>query len=88
MTFTFHVDAIAQEEDESVRLQLTVSQAVLNRFDGQFDNSVFFLDTADLTIMDSDSKCHCYITFEETNNYIQLLHAHLLNNCRSCYFFH
>ena len=56
VNFTFHVDSVAQEEDDTVRLQLTVSQSVLNRFDGQFNNSVFFLDTADLMIVDGDSK--------------------------------
>ena len=56
VTFTFHVDSIAQEEDETVRLRLTASQSVLNRFDGQFNNSVFFLDTADLMIVDGDRK--------------------------------
>ena len=58
VNFTFHVDSIAQEEDETVRLRLTVSQSVLLffQFDGQFNNSVFFLDTADLMIVDSDSK--------------------------------
>ena len=60
VTFTFHVDSIAQELDETVRLRLTVSQSVLNRFDVQFDNSVFFLDTTDLVIVDSDSKCHLW----------------------------
>ena len=56
VTFTFHVDSIAQELDETVRLRLTVSQSVLARFDGQFNDSVFFLDTTDLVIVDSDSK--------------------------------
>ena len=56
VTFTFHVDSIAQELDETVRLRLSVSQSVLNRFAGQFDISVFFLDTTDLVIVDSDSK--------------------------------
>ena len=64
VTFTFHVDHIAQELDETVRLRLTVSQSVLNRFAGQFDISVFFLDTADLVIVDTNSKCFFYITAE------------------------
>ena len=61
VAFTFHVDSIAQELDETVRLRLTVFQSVLNRFAGQFDNSVFFLDTTDLVILDSDSKCHVHM---------------------------
>ena len=54
--FIFHVDFIAQETDETVRLHLGLSQSVINRFGGQFDNSVFFLETVELTIRDSDSK--------------------------------
>ena len=66
VTFTFHVDSIAQELDETVRLQLTVSQSVLNRFAGEFNNNVFFLDTADLVIVDANCKCFLYITTEES----------------------
>ena len=56
VTFFFNMDHIAQETNETVRLHLGLSQSVINRFDGQFDNSVFFLETVELTIRDSDSK--------------------------------
>ena len=56
VTFTFHVDAIAQERNELVRLRLVASEAVIQSFSSEHGNTVFFVETADLTIIDSDSE--------------------------------
>lgn len=52
LSFTFRVDDIAQETDETLRLQLSVS----NFFGGRLNDNAFFLDTLDLVIEDSDGK--------------------------------
>ena len=52
VVFTFRVDAIAQETDESLSLQLVpTAQTTLPSGDG-----VFFRDTLSMMIVDSDSK--------------------------------
>ena len=51
VTFTFRVDGIAQEPDETLTLALA-SVGILPPTTG----ANFFLDTLSLTIIDSDSK--------------------------------
>ena len=58
VSFVFHLDDIAQEPDETVRLQLEVSQAVIDIFG--FDNTAFLLDTVNLVIVDNNRKCSCH----------------------------
>ena len=50
--FTFRVDAIAQEPNETLTLALAPIGILPPSTDGSF-----FLDTLSLTIIDSDSKC-------------------------------
>ena len=55
MSFVFHLDDIAQEPDETVRLQLEVSQGVIDIF-----GFAFLLDTVNLVIVDNNRKCSCH----------------------------
>ena len=64
VVFTFRVDGIAQEPDESLTLEL-VPSATITLPSG---SAVFFQNTLALTIVDSDSEF--LVLFTNTTNYV------------------
>lgn len=56
MTFTYPVDDIALEIDETVTLRVTSPTLPSSPLNAQLGINAFFMNTAELVILDSDSE--------------------------------